>query len=286
MNNAFLVRLSVSLYTARKLDKAATKEAKANAGASEKAGVKVYKSTLAADTLDKVHQIANLARTEHRKRTVPWAYDGPGAITAEGYPAYKAVMVGLERQFNEAVSAFYAVYASEREAARLFLGRMFNELDYPTTDQLGNKFGFRTHCEPIPQADNFAPAGLAPELVAAVKADIVQANAGAIANANNEGWARVIEAVEKLRLRLQEYGRGDVTKFYNSWIDNVKEIAFLLPSINIANDPDLARMSRKLMALTGYTSQDLKESESLRADVVKQATLVLNDIGNRSRQAA
>jgi hypothetical protein len=202
MQNAFLVRLSVSVWTARKMDKAATREAKSRANASEKAGVKVYKSVIAADALDKVHSIASAARNAHRARTVPWAYDGPGAITAEGYPAYKAAMAAYEREFNIAVAYFYSVYAQEREAARGYLGNMFNEQDYPTTDSLRDKFSFSVTAEPIPQAENFRPVGLAPEAVAEIKKDIVDNNAKALDNANATAWSRVIERVEKLKAGL------------------------------------------------------------------------------------
>ena len=59
MNNAFLVRLSISQWTGRKLDKSATRDTKARAGANEKAGVKVYKSLISAEALDKVASIAS-----------------------------------------------------------------------------------------------------------------------------------------------------------------------------------------------------------------------------------
>src|SRR5215831_2966775 len=169
MNNAFLVRYSCSTWTARKMDKTATKEAKARAGAGDKAGVRVYKSVIAADALDKVISIAGAARNEHRKRTVPWAYDGPGAITAEGYPAYKAAMAGYEREFNVAVAHFYSVYATERENARQFLGALFNEQDYPTTAALHEKFSFAVTCEPMPDAENFRVQGLEPHVVEEIK---------------------------------------------------------------------------------------------------------------------
>src|SRR5262252_3391630 len=56
-NNAFLVRLSISAATFRKLDKNATAKARADAGAEAKAGVKVYKSALATEALAKIQQI-------------------------------------------------------------------------------------------------------------------------------------------------------------------------------------------------------------------------------------
>lgn len=286
MQNAFLVRLSISQWSARKLDKSATREAKDRAGAGEKAGVKVYKSVIAADALDAIESIAGAARNEHRKRTVPWAYDGPGAITAEGYPAYKAAMATYEKDFRNAVAHFYNVYEAEREAAREYLGNMFNPSDYPAISTLGERFAFSVTAEPMPQADDFRVQGLAPDLVADIKRDMVENNVNAMQNANATAWQRVIEHVEKLKMRLEEYTRGEVKKFYDSWLDNISELVTLLPSINVANDPNLTRIGQKLVALTAYTSKDLKESESLRTEICKQASLVLAQIGEAYRNAA
>lgn len=291
MQNAFLVRLSISVWTARKLDKPATKTAKASAGASDKAGVKVYKSVIAADALDAIATLANAARMEHRKRTVPWAYDGPGAITAQGYPQYKAVMLTLEREFNAAVARFYAVYEQEREAARAFLGNMFDLADYPDSNSLRSKFAFAVTSEPLPDADNFRVAGLAPEHIEEIKQDIKDNNAKALDNANATAWSRVIEKVEKLKLGLEGYkpavNGGKVEgKFHDSLIGNISELADLLPSINVAADPELTRIGQKLIALTAYGPQDLRDSDALRAEVVKQAGMVLVQINAAYKVAA
>ena len=285
MQNAFIVRPFISVWTARKLDKTATREAKAHAGATEKAGVKVYKSVIAADALDKVASIAGAARNEHKKRTVPWAYDGPGAITAEGYPAYKAAMQQYQSEFGRAVAYFLSVYEVERAKAADYLGNMFNPQDYPTPGALRDKFAFTLHCEPIPQAENFV-ADLPPAEVAEIRREIIQSNVSALQNANNTAWGRVLEKVELLKTRLQEYTNGEVTKFYDSWIDNIKELAGLIPSINVANDPDLKVMARKLLVLTAYSTADLKESAALRNEVVNQAQSVLDGISEAYKTAA
>lgn len=291
MENSFVVRLSCSVWTARKLDKTATREAKDRAAASDKAGVKVYKNLIAAEALDKIESIKNQAYLEHRKRTVPWTYDGAGAITSEGYPAYKAAMSRYEKEFHQAVSAFYQVYEKERDAAREYLGNMFNESDYPTSASLQGKFAFRVIAEPMAQADAFRVQGLAPELVEEIKNNIVDNNVNAIQNANNAAWTRVIERVEKLKIGLEAYkpgGNGQKVegKFHDTLIGNIAELASLIPSINVANDPDLSRMAQKLNSLTAYTAQDLRESDALRQEVTKQAGLVLAGINAAYRQAA
>jgi hypothetical protein len=286
MENSFIVRLSTSVWTARKMDKTATKEARESAGASAKAGVRVYKSVIAADALDKVMSIAKAARAEHCKRTVPWTYEGVGAITTEGYAPYKAAMAKFQAEFNLTTDYFLSVYEVERIKARDYLGSMFNDTDYPTVAALREKFAFAIHAEPLPQAQHFAPVGLPPEVVAEVRRDIVQNNTTALHNANATAWERVTEKVTMLKTRLEEYTSGKVTKFFDSWVDNVKEIVTMIPSINVANDPDLKVVGRRLLVLTAYSSEDLKESVALREEVVKQAKILLDQIGARAQIAA
>ena len=289
MENSFLVRPTICVWTARKLDKKATRDAKEAAMATEKAGVKVYKSVIAAEALDKVASIAGAARIEHRKRTVPWSYEGVGAITTEGYESYKRAMRDYQLTFNAAVSSFLSVYEVEREKASEYLGGMFNVQDYPTPSALREKFSFTLHVEPIPQAQNFV-ADLPPAEVAEIRQEIIRTNTTALQNANKTAWERVIEHVEKLKGKLQEYKPGGngvkaESTFRDSLVDNIKELVAMIPSINVANDPDLKVVGRKLLVLTAYSAQDLRDSDALRAEVVKQAEMLLGQISGRAQAA-
>ena len=287
-NNAFIVRPFICVWTARKMDKAATKEAREAAGATLKAGVKVYKSVIAAEALDKVQQIASAAPMEHRKRTVPWAYDGPGAITAEGYAAYADTMETYKVHFYHSVERFLAVYAEERNNAREYLGNMFNETDYPTIEALRSKFAFSISAEPMPSASAFDVQGLALEHVTAIKKGIAESNKSAMANANKAAWERVTQCVDMLKTRLNQYDNGTVSKFYDSWIDNISELAQLIPSINITGDVVLKDIAVQLKALTVHNADKLKENPALRSAIAKQAGALLEDIADvqKAQQAA
>jgi hypothetical protein len=284
--NSFLISLRVSQWTARKMDRAATKDAKERAGAGAKAGVKVYKSIIAAQELEAIDKIVSAARSEHEKRTTPWAYRGPGAITSAGYAGYKDAMAALEKDFDKAVVRFLDVYDSERVKAQSYLGAMFNPQDYPTAGELRGKFAFAVHVEPFPNAQAFQPQGLPPAQVEEIRRDIIEANRVAINNANATAWGRVVEAVNMMETRLREYSNGEVTKFYDSWVGNVKELADLIPSINIANDPALKAVGMKLRMLGAYRPDSLKNDPALRNQVVSEAKALLAQISASAQAAA
>ena len=79
-SSAMLVELSISTWTARKLDKAVTEEVNLTKGASRRAA-RVNKNLLA-DTpqLDSIQKLASEVRTWLHANTMPWSDQGPRLI--------------------------------------------------------------------------------------------------------------------------------------------------------------------------------------------------------------
>lgn len=279
MDTAFLVRLSISQFNPRRLDRSATKEARERAGAGDQAGVKVYKSIVAAEALDAIEAIANEARAEHRKRTVPWQYDGPGAIAAAGFQGYKKKMQELEAAFYRAVDRFVTCYADEREAAKAYLGSLYNASDYP--DDVRGKFSFSVIAEPMPQSSDFRIAGLSQTDADAIARDLDKRRAAALESANKTAWDRIADTVRKLQTKVRDYkpaeGDGKASGvFRDSLVDNLREIVAMIPSLNVTNDKELESIAATVdTELCGYTASNLRDSADVRADVVESAADIL-----------
>jgi hypothetical protein len=71
---------------------------------------------------------------------------------------------------------------------------------------------------------------------------------------------------DKLAVPVGEKG----STFRSSLISNIRDLAEVMPGLNITNDPQLDALAAKAMQLTGYTAEDLKSS-GLRAEVQKRA---------------
>ena len=119
-----------------------------------------------------------------------------------------------------------------------------------------------------------------------IRKDIKDNQDKALDNANNTAWARVIEAVEKLKLRLEEYTSGKVTKFYESWIDNITNWPSMIPSVNVANDPDLARMAQRLDCARPPTRSGPQGVGSAACRDRQEAGVILAGINEAYRRAA
>jgi hypothetical protein len=293
---AFLVRVIVSKWTARKLDKEASKKTTADNGATEKAGVRTYKSLVSGEALETIAGIETRARSEHRKRTVPWVYDGPGAIAGAGYADYVATMAGLESEFNAAVSAFVAGYAGYREAQRANLGSLFNDSDYPAPELIRDKFGFVVMSEPMPRANDFRSTVLDAESIAKIQADIESRFNSAMAGAQREAWQRIEERVGHMAKRLREYAPArydtdgklvDRAKtFHASLVENVQELVKLMPSLNVTGDSELSAMAERMQReLCAESAGMLKDDETLRESVAQSAENIMRDIWTARRAA-
>lgn len=286
---AFLVRPTISVWTASKLDKKATRETRDANGATAKAGVRVYKKLIAADALDSIQRIATAGRNEHRARTVPWQYDGPGAITAAGYADYVKAMDTLRGQFDTAVHVFLAVYNDERRAAIVNLGDMFCDADYPSAVDVAAKFSFTISAEPMPQSADFRVAGLSQSATDAIKAEMDTRFKAAVDAAQANAWDRVVKHVEHMQMKLAAYKpAGKDTKaegiFRDSLVSNIQELIAVLPSLNITNDPELTAIAVRLeRELCASSVETLRNDDSARQDVAEKAKDIMQDIWAKRR---
>ena len=96
---------------------------------------------------------------------------------------------------------------------------------------------------------------------------------------------RVVETVGHMATRLRAYRpaerRGDRTEgaFRNSLVDNVRELARLLPAFNLTGDPILTNVSARINAeLCAYDADDLRGDEVARHLIASRAESILADV--------
>lgn len=288
---AFLVRPSVGMWSARKLDKEAAEGTTERAHANEKANVKVYKSLVNSSALEAVQEVYSRIRSMHEKRTVPWHYKGPGAITAAGFAPYMEEFNKLVAEFNEKADAFCAVYAPAREEARGNLAGLFKEDDYPTVDVIRAKFSATLSCEPMPESSDFRVQGLSDKHVNAIKADMQARFDAALKSAQTETWDRVVEHVQKLMEKLRAFKPADESAsgkaegvFRDTLVSNIQELVNMLPSLNITNDPALTDIATRLQRdLCSYGPKQLREEGDKRETVADAAQAILTEIWAKRR---
>lgn len=274
---AMLVKLSISQWSARKLDKRASKTVQSHYGNSEDTG-RYSKSLVAKHAIKTVQKAANAARSAHYENTLPWNDDGSRILPAANFDEYSKIMRGHHAEFDNAVSDLCDNYSSYVTQAAYDLNGLFNEDDYP--DDIRGKYKFDVTVDPMPSAEDFRVA-LHGDDVNRIQADIEARTKVAQTKAMTDLWDRVHKAVSHMAETLSQPDKV----FRDSLINNLCDLTQILPRLNIADDPNLERLRRDIEEkLCNYTPAELRQSKpnsmmnTSRKDAADAAADIMTDM--------
>ena len=233
---AMLVNLSISQWGGRKFDKKATKEVADNHNASADEIGRFNKVLVAVSALKTISKLVHEIRSFHYANTLPWSSAGPCILPSANYPFYAEKMRDYKVEFEKRVVEFISNYPAYIEDSKSRLNGLFNPDDYPV--DIEHRFNIKVSVLPVPSADDFR-VQVGDAETARIKAEIEESVRKTTAVAMKELWARLYDAIGCIHERLSN--KDNV--FRDSLIGNLSELVDLLPRMNIANDPDLARMA-------------------------------------------
>jgi hypothetical protein len=271
-NSNLLYRPSLSIWTARKLDK--TESVKVAQSNDAKEGVANVHKQLLPDCaeLEAVQKWANQFRTFIYTSTLPWDDTGWRIGMVARHMDFMSE-VGDRIAMGEAlVGALMHVYQTRIEEAKFTLNHMFKASDYPTVDEVRRKFHFSVEVMPMPSGDDFRvvdgiPKSEVEKLVKIATADTEQR----IQQAMREAYERLYSVVSKMANTLEAYGNKTVKKFNDSLIENIAEIVAVMPALNLTNDPKLTALANDAKDLAAYSIVDLRTNASVRDAAVTEA---------------
>lgn len=265
-----LVSLSLSMFSPKKTDKKVTKEVLDQHQASESSG-KFVKTILPELALESLKRLQSEIREYHYENTLPWSVEGAAILSSTSYLPYVDKMRAFNRQWDSLVDAFIEKYDEFKESARTSLNGMYDPEDYPSKDRVRKKFKFKTEFLPIPDTSDFR-VELAEADVTELREQMQASIAQATENARRELWGRLIEPVKKMADRLSDPD----AKVYESYVDNIREIAELIPALNVTGDANLERMRQQVLAeLTCCSVDRLRNSPSTKRETAQKANAIL-----------
>jgi len=278
---AMLSGLSVTQWTARKLDRKVTNETNHAHGAAADAG-RYNKALLAKDALSALQSIASAARTEHYAKTLPWLDNGARILPAALYQDYSESMRKAREAFETAVAEFLNDYPSFVADARLRLNGMWNAADYPDASEIARKFSFSVALYPVPDAADFR-VDVSASQAAAIRTGIEARAKEALETAMRDAWQRIADSVGHMASKLSEFKpaqHGDKAAgiFRDSLVENVRELVGILPALNLTDNPNLTAISGRMAELVKYDAETLRASDHLRRSIQEQAAAILADV--------
>lgn len=275
-NAAMLVELNISVWTANKIDKDASRKVADDNRASSDAG-QFRKNLMAGSHLRK--EIADYAagcRLWHNTRTMPWADRGPRLLPTSLFFDYKTEANARQAYFMNKREQFGREYPNLQRTAQNYLGDLYDPLDYPSLEEVMAKFDFRLVFSPVPDAGDFRIDLPAQELVAMQEQYQAQADER-VASAMQDQWDKLHKLVSGMSDKLVEPEDGeDKRRWHDTFITNAQEMCQMLTHLNVTRDPKLEEARRGLeRAIAGVEIDDIKADVDVREDVKGKLDAIL-----------
>lgn len=269
-NEAMIVKLSISQWTARKYDRKVTRRVDEEYG-SHDAG-RYNKVLVAKDAIKAVTQAVSKTRAFHYDNTLAWDDNGGRLLPVANYEAYRKGMRELKDEFEAAVKEFVENYPAYRAEAEQRLNGMFDPADYPGVQDIKRRYGFRVDIEPVPEGKDFRVT------LQAKDAQRIQKEIDARVK------DREAEAMKDLFLRLHRVVEHFAEKlsdpeaiFRDSLVENVVELVALLPKLNVADDKELKKLTAEAKKSICAHSPDVLRSEpKVREQAANDAKAILD----------
>ena len=283
LKNVVLVgKLSITNWEAKKKAKGVEAKAEAAAGAVHGA-ISARKSLLpGAEALENIIKHAAAMRTWWNQVSAPWFDNGMRVYNVAGHLDIQAAYGDMARMRDQLVDAFLNEYVELREKARFDLNDLFDELEYPDPHVVRAKFTCSFEVMPLPDTSDFRIIeGLGDEELARLQAEAEAKAQARVAEATSTTVRRVLEALRTAVDRLNEYTRkednDEKRAYYESWVNNAKEMAALLPQLNLTNDPVITQIAKDISAAMPESAQYYKDNIHQRKDAAKK----VNDIASK-----
>jgi hypothetical protein len=278
---ATLVAVDVSQWVARKMDKRVTAKTNRDHRASDDAG-RYHKRLIAAEHLEKINGLVSMARRLHYQYTKPWCDEGVRILPNALHEKFASEFRKLKREFDAAADDFCANYPHFVEERKTALNGMFDASDYPAPDQIRDKFKLNTKTFPVPEANDFRSDVLDADTVEDIKRELAETNAEVMGDAVKHTAKQIQCVVGKMADKLNEYKKAGNTSrsfFTNTLVENVRELAELLPALNLSDDPVLDAVAKRIKdELCVEEAETLRKNDTVRQVVAKSADDILRDV--------
>jgi hypothetical protein len=284
-SSAMLVELSISTWTARKLDKKVSAEVDSAKGTKTNAGN--YNKNLLAGTgfLDTITKYAANARAWHLSQTLPWSDNGLRLLPVSNFITYKEQLATLETNYNALVQKFIVAYPNLVSAAAFQLGALFDREEYPEADTIERKFQFSVNFLPVPTAGDFR-VDIGEEAKQELIASCNNAYNDRLDLAMKDAWTRLHEQLLRMSDRLSDLdtprelknGEKVFTKvFRDSLVENAVELVDLLKHFNLTNDPSMEQARVALHdAIMHHDADNLRDNPEARVAVKQKVDEILS----------
>lgn len=275
---ALLISLNISQWEGRRFDREVTDQVNKENGAADNAG-RYNKALIDPKEMVGIGRVVGAARSGFINRTLPWMNDGTRIANAATYIDFTNWVRTQKDAFQKEVEAFLVRYPSLVDESKIRLAGMFKDSDYPSVEELRHKFSLSTRVMPVPSHNDFR-VDISDAQAAALRAEIEASVNTATDTAVKDVFERVLETATKMVDRMNAYTPGERTGvFKNTLVENARDLANLLPSLNITGDQRIAALTLKLKDMASEDADVLRANSSARQATAAKAQEIVDTIG-------
>jgi hypothetical protein len=262
---AMLVSLTIKVPSTTKKDKQATQEVTQSHHAEE--GVaRVNKTLYPKEATQGFMQAAREARAVFYEKTLPWA-SPQRILLASGYFKLMESLDKCQSRFWKEAEKFLENYDEKIVEARKELGSLFREEDYPTREELMEKFEFDVNVQPLTNTSDWR-VSLGNEAEERIKRQMEEHLKASFREAAREPWERLGEVLKNMAERLSD----PEARFAGTLVTNISDLCQILPDLNIMDDPRLEKIASEVKEkLASQSPKDLRTDMKLRRQTANEA---------------
>jgi hypothetical protein len=275
-----LVELSVSQWTARKLDRTVSDELVANKHAQDKGAARVNKHLLAGRTeLEVITKFVTETRATVYDNTLPWSDSGIRLLPSAKFMEFNAKLQAAEDKFYGLVTEFVTVYPSLITAQAMALGNMFKREDYPHPSDIEHRFRFSVNYMPVPSSGDFR-VDIGNDAQEELRKKLSALADERVEHAMKDIKTRLLDHLKRMSDRLTiDYVSGEAVprKFHDSLLEGAHDLCEMAQSLNVINDHQLSDARKALLKAIGNVDvKDLRKDIGARTEVKTQVDDILS----------
>ncbi len=279
-SSAMLVRLSISTWTAKKIDKKQTDDLTVRARADKKAGKVIKDLMVGSNYVSELTKYANKSRNEYSVRTLPWDDMGDRLISTSLYLPFKT---DFSEKNGKLSSEFYRRrdyicehYDRLKQISANYLGDMAEEADYPDVNDVYAKYSWELKTKLVPLTGH-PYVDLPAQDLDDLREELEQESRDKVQNAMNTAWDRLHTTLTNMSSKLTENEDDTPKRFYDSFVSNPKELCDFLGHLNVTNDPELDRAKVMLQrTMEGADIEVIKDSPAIRENMKSKVDSILD----------
>jgi len=217
------------------------------------------------ESLKPICKMGNAARTYLTTVSLPFPIQGMVFIPKEMISRVDQRLEEFKTEFNDTVTAFLRDYDRLRETAMVYLGELFNEVDYPLHVEKKFSFAWRFIILDVP---NGKSGILSPEVYEREKEKFIQTMEEARTMAIESLREEFASMVERITERFTQNGERKPKIFKNSTIESFYEFFETFKERNIFKDAELAELVERAQAVLGGVSpESIRTSDLLKENI-------------------